>query len=104
MIGQAPVLIAAVALDPAYKMPCGVHSHTVDLGIAVEHMVLAAVDEGLGACWVGAFSQEKVKEVLQIPGKYVVVGVLPIGYANQQRAASSRKSFEEIVCYEIFKE
>jgi nitroreductase len=104
MIGQAPVVIAAIALDPEWKMPCGVYSHPVDLGIAVEHMALAAVDEGLGACWVGAFSQDKVKEVLQIPGRYVVVGVLPIGYSNQQRAPSSRKSIEEIVCYEMFTE
>jgi nitroreductase len=103
-VGQAPVIIAAIALDPVRLMPCDVPSYAVDLAIAVENMALAAVDEGLGSCWIGAFDQKKIKEVLGVPEKYAVAALLPIGYPKQARAAAPRKSISEIVCYEVFKE
>ncbi len=101
-VGQAPIIIAAVALMPDRIMTCGVPSYAVDLAIAVEHIVLAAVDEGLGTCWIGAFSQENVRKVLGIPEKYKVVTVMPIGYPAGETAARTRKSFEEVVCYDKF--
>ena len=54
-------------------MSCDVPSYAVDLAIAIEHIVLAAVDEGLGTCWIGAFSQENARRILGIPDKYKVV-------------------------------
>jgi nitroreductase len=104
MVAQAPVIIAAVALDPVRMMMCDVPSYAVDLSIAIEHMVLAAASEGLGTCWIGAFSQDKAREALGVPSKYKVVTVLPVGYPKQIRAASPRKSFEEVFCFETFKE
>jgi len=103
-ISQAPIIIIAVALMPERIMTCGVPSYAVDLAIAMEHVVLAAVDEGLGTCWIGAFSQEKVKRILSIPDKYKVVTVMPMGYPIGETVASSRKPIEEIVCYEKFTE
>jgi nitroreductase len=104
MVGQAPVIIATVALDPVRLMLCDVPSYAVDLAIATEHMVLAAADEGLAACWIGAFHQDKAREVLGIPSRYKVVSLFPVGYANQTRPPSPRKSLAEIICYESFKE
>lgn len=103
-VGQAPIIIAAVALMPERIMTCGVPSYAVDLAIAVEHIVLAAVDEGLGTCWIGAFSQEKVRGILGIPDKYRVVTVLPVGYPAGETAAVSRKPIGQVVCYEKFTE
>lgn len=103
-VGQAPIIIAAVALMPERIMTCGVPSYAVDLAIAMEHMVLAAVDEGLGTCWIGAFSQEKVRGILGIPDKYRVVTVLPVGYPAREMAAVSRKPIGQVVCYEKFTE
>jgi nitroreductase len=103
-VGQAAVIIAAVALEPLRLMSCEVPAYAVDLSIAVENMALAAVDEGLGSCWIGAFDQAKVKQLLGIPDKYKVVALLPIGYAKQSRPATPRKSISEVVCYENFKE
>jgi nitroreductase len=103
-VGQAPVIIAAVALMPDRIMTCGVPAYAVDLAIAVEHIVLAAVDEGLGTCWIGAFSQENVRKVLSIQEKYKVVTVMPIGYPAGETAARPRKSIEEVVCYDKFVE
>jgi len=101
-VGEAPVVIAAVALEPNYIMSCGVPAYAVDLSIAVDHMTLVAVEEGLGTCWIGGFDQEKVREILKIPSKYKVVALLPIGFPADSPGPKIRKSFEEIVCYDNF--
>ncbi len=103
-VGQAPIIIVAVALMPERIMTCGVPSYAVDLAIAIEHVVLAAVDEGLGTCWIGAFSQENVRRIIDIPDKYKVVTVIPIGYPAGETATKPRKPIEEVVCYEKFTE
>ncbi|MBA7485532.1 MAG: nitroreductase [Firmicutes bacterium] len=103
-VGEAPVVIAAVALRTDHIMMCGVHSYPVDLAIAVDHITLAAVEEGLGSCWIGAFSQAEVKRILNIPKQYMVVALLPIGYPAETGGLKSRKPLETIVSYETFSE
>jgi len=102
-VGEAPVVIAAVALDPEHIMSCGVPEYAVDLAIAVDHITLQAVELGLGSCWIGAFSQQEAKKILNIPDKYKVVALLPIGYPGVPPGPKIRKSMEEIVCYETFR-
>ena len=101
-ISEAPVIIVAVALEPEEVMSSGVPNYAIDLAIAVDHMTLAAVEEGLGTCWVGAFSQEKVKKVLGIPERYKVVVLLPLGFPADKPGPKSRKNLEEIVCDENY--
>ena len=62
---QAPVLIACCTYpEDSYKKIGGyINSHQIDLGIAFEHLVLAAAEQGLGTCWIGAFDEIKVKEL-----------------------------------------
>ena len=92
----------SVSLDPEYIMPCGVPAYGVDLGIAVEHMALTAVEEGLGTCWIGAFSQKEIKQVLKIPQNYQVVALMPLGFPADKADSKTRKNLEEIVSYEDF--
>ena len=103
-VGQASIIIVAVALMPERIMTCGVPSYAVDLAIAIEHIVLAAVDEGLGTCWIGAFSQENARRIVGVPDKYKVVTVMPMGYPAVETAPRPRKPIEEVVCYEKFTE
>jgi nitroreductase len=103
-VGKAPVVIAAVATMLELVMICGVPEYPVDLAIAVDHLTLAAVDEGLGTCWIGAFSQEKVCDILKIPKSCRTVALLPLGFPKQPGRPKVRKSLDEIVCYETFKE
>ena len=94
------MVIAAVATDLEFTMPCGIQSYAIDVAIAIDHMTLAAVDEGLGTCWIGAFSQEKVREILNVPDQYRVVALLPLGFPRKERAHKPRKPLNEIVYYE----
>ncbi len=103
-VGQAPVIIVAVALEPDQTMMCGVERYAVDLSIAVDHITLAAVDKGLGTCWIGAFDQEEVCRIAGVPDQYKVVTVLPLGYPADEPRAKGRKPLEEIVCWETFSE
>jgi len=101
-VAEAPVIIVAVALDPEDILSSGVPSYALDLAIAVDHMTLAATEEGLGTCWIGAFNQEEVKKILKIPEKYKVVVLMPLGFPADKSGPKSRKNIEEIVCYENF--
>ena len=75
----------------------------VDFGICFEHLILAAAAEGLAACWIGWFSEDKIKKVLDIPQKYKVMSITPLGFPVKQKSeVTDRKSLKEIVHYENF--
>lgn len=109
-IGEAPVLVA-VCIDPEAS---GVHNnmeyYLVDAGISMEHLVLAAVEEGLGTCWIAGFDEAKAKKLLNIPEKVRVVALTPLGYpasisergktVREFVKASKRKSLQDIVHFE----
>lgn len=99
-IAQAPVVIAGVGLLPDRVMLCEVPGDPVDVAIALEHLALAAAAEGLGTCWIGAFHQDRVRDVLGIPESAKVIGVMTLGYPAVGPRPKSRKPISEIVCYE----
>ncbi len=96
-VGEAPVVIAGVGINPSLVMRCGVTAQTVDLSIALTQIVLQATELGLGTCFIGAFHQDLVKQVLQIPEEYVVVQVLTMGYPDEEPAPRPRLPLDEIV-------
>lgn len=98
-VGQAPVVIAACGTSDMV-MTCGQPACVLDVTIAVDHMTLAAVAEGLGTCWIGAFYEDKVKEVLGIPEQIRVVALLLLGYPAQAARSTPRKKMDEILAYE----
>jgi nitroreductase len=55
-----------------------------DVGAAVENMILAAWEEGLGSCWLISVDRDKVAEILGIPGGYKVDCVLALGYPAEK--------------------
>ncbi|MFA5033400.1 MAG: nitroreductase family protein [bacterium] len=101
-IADAPVVIAAVSTNPERIMSCAVPAYAVDLAIAVDHITLQATALGLGSCWIGAFSQEEVKKILNVPDEYKVVSLLPVGYPSDSPVPKSRKLLNEIISYETF--
>lgn len=102
-VGQAPVVIAGVATNPEGLMKCEVPVWPVNLGIAIDHITLAAHDEGLGTCWIGAFSQSEARDILGIPESCKIVALLPMGYPDAEGREKNRKPLEEIICYDTWK-
>ncbi|OHD82491.1 MAG: hypothetical protein A3J97_10545 [Spirochaetes bacterium RIFOXYC1_FULL_54_7] len=102
-VGQAPVVVAGCGLMPDRIMRCGMPGDPIDLAIAMEHLALAATAEGLGTCWIGAFEQNKVRDVLGIPETARVVEVMTLGYPEDAPSPKKRKALDEIVCYDSWK-
>ena len=76
----------------------GVEYYQIDLGIAMEHMVLKATELGLGTCWIGWFKEKRIKELLGIPGRVKVSALLAVGYpAGDPPAQRGRKPLEHIL-------
>jgi nitroreductase len=95
---EAPAMIVALA-DPDASPSW----YDNDVGIAFEHIVLAATDLGLGTCWMGQTRRDaEVKELLGIPGKYKVVALTPLGVPDETPGPKERKDLDEIVSWERF--
>jgi nitroreductase len=81
-IADAPITILGCGFpEAAYKKVGGYgNSVEIDVAIALDHLTLAAVAEGLGTCWIAAFSEPKVKSLLEVPRHVRVVAMTPLGY------------------------
>ena len=101
-VGEASVVIVGCATNLEHIMPCGEHSYPIDLSIALDHMSLQAAALGLGTCWIGAFYQDKVKEILEIPNEVRVVAIMPLGFPQALGVKRGRKDLSEIVCYDKY--
>lgn len=100
-VGEAAVVIAACAEGVDHVMPCGLLSYPIDVAIALDHITLAAVELGLGTCWIGAFDEAKVKSLLGIPNEIRVVELMPLGYPAEPSARTkSRIGIDDIVKHE----
>jgi nitroreductase len=51
-----------------------------DVGASVENITLAALEEGIGCCWIGSFDRKKIKDILNIPDGYGIDLILALGY------------------------
>jgi len=99
-VGEAPVVIACCATNTDYVMRCGQLCYPIDLAIAIDHMTLQAVEEGLGTCWVGSFYEDQVKAILGIPKEVRVVELLALGYPKDRQGPKNRLPLDQIACHE----
>jgi len=62
------------------------------VGAVIENMLLSLTDQGLGACWVGAFAESEIKSYFKIPEDWNLEAAIPIGYPKTKVKQSERKS------------
>jgi len=86
-IAQAPVVLVFCAVPKRSAVKYKERGRDLyaiqDATIAASFAWLQAVILGLSACWVGAFTEEEIKEILQIKETWQPVAILPIGYAGE---------------------
>lgn len=102
-VGEAPAVLVMCATESSKVMSCGQPAYTIDLSIALSYMVLEAWEQGLGTCWLGAFIEDEVKKILDIPQNVRVVAMSPLGYPNESPEPRPRKKFDEVVCFDSYK-
>ncbi|MDP8315580.1 MAG: nitroreductase family protein [Candidatus Celaenobacter antarcticus] len=110
-IKDAPVVIVACANPNDSGHLNGQDYYLVDVAISFQQMMLAAWEMGIGSCWLGAFNDKKVQEILGIPEKLKVVALSPFGYPKDKDSlyakaiktfagSKKRKDIEKIVHWE----
>lgn len=62
-----------------------------DVGAAIENMILAALEKGIGSCWLLSVDREKLREILNIPENYKIDSVLALGYPNENPVIEDMK-------------
>jgi len=98
---QAPLLIAICAIPAqSWIRRDGKNYADVDVTIAMDHLILAATNLGLGTCWVAAFDPAATREVLHLPAGVEPIAFTPLGYPADQPGPKERKSLPELVRYE----
>jgi len=70
----------------------GIAYYLLDAGIAGEHFVLAATEQGLGTCWIGWFRERAVKKLLGIPRSVRVVSLIAVGYPADELPTCGARS------------
>lgn len=78
----------------------GYNSLETDLTIAMDHLILAAANEGIGSCWIAAFEPNVLHEALQLDKDEIVFAITPLGYPGaeyQGERLKDRKPLAEIV-------
>jgi nitroreductase len=99
----APVSIV-VCVDPR---PCyarysdrGERLYAIqDTAAAVENILLAAVDRGLAACWVGAFDEDTVREALGVTAPITPIAIIPVGHSAEAAGRPARRPLSEVTTW-----
>jgi nitroreductase len=103
---EAPVIIVICAhldwiVHRLGARAAGLQYYLLDIGIAGEHMALAATEMGLGTCWIGWFRAEAIKKILNIPRGWKVVALLTLGYPKEGgvQTPRNRLGLDEILFF-----
>ncbi len=67
-----------------------------DLAFASQNLVLRATELGLGTCYIGIVDRKKIKEILNIPEKYLLPYVIIAGYPAEEPRPTPRRGIDEI--------
>jgi nitroreductase len=98
------------ALAPLVLCACGIPAQNwvrrdgknyndVDVTIAMDHLILAATNLGLGTCWIAAFDPAAAREILRLPEGVEPIAFTPLGYPADSARPKQRKALSDIVRY-----
>ncbi|RMD57372.1 nitroreductase family protein [Candidatus Woesearchaeota archaeon] len=98
-VGSAPLIIVVCSyVERARRLyqEEGERFAIMGASAAIENMLLAAQDQGLGSCWVGAYDSARLKALLEIPEDVLICAVLPIGYPDKVPSMPNKLNIEDI--------
>jgi len=97
---KAPVVICICAVpSQAWSRMDNKNYGDVDATIAMDHLILAATELGLGTCWIAAFDPTAAREVLGLPKGVEPIAFTPLGYPADRPSGKKRKPLTDLVRY-----
>ena len=104
-IASAPIIIVAVANIKRSSGRYGSRGELYaiqDATASVMNIMLAATNIGLGTCWIGAFDEEIVRDILHIPVGERPVAMVPIGFPDEDPVMPQRMDLDQIIHREMW--
>jgi nitroreductase len=95
---EAPVVLAAW-YTPSFLLK---QYQPYDVANCVTYVLLAAHAKGLGTCWIGWFSEDRVKTVLSLPKKAKVAALITLGYPKETPEPRDRNPVKDFVYREVY--
>jgi len=103
---EASVVVVVCADEKLAEQSYGVRGKSLfciqDTAAAVQNIMLTAYSLGLGSCWIGAFKEDEVRQVIKAPNGMRPIALIPVGYPNEAPAARNRRPVSEIMHKETF--
>lgn len=96
------VACANVKRTVARYGPAGAEWALIDTAAAVQNLLLTATALGLSGCWVGGFNEQAMKEKLKIPAYVRIVGLVPIGYSEEEVSPKSRLPLKWVTHHNVY--
>ena len=98
-VEEAPLLIALCGDASSRIYRQFLHE---DIGLAGSQIMLQAHALGLGTCWIGGLDRKAIAGILKVPGDMEVVGLLTVGFPDEDPKPRPRKSLAEVVHYDVY--
>ena len=97
---QAPLVLCACGIPAQnWVRRDGKNYNDVDVAIAMDHLILAAANSGLGTCWIAAFDPAAAREILRLPEGVEPIAFTPLGYPVDSPRPKQRKPLSDLVRY-----
>lgn len=90
-VAESPVVIVCCGKPTRAITDSDRSSYEVDAAIALTYVTLAAVEYGIGSCWISIFDEKKIKEILSIPEEIRVIALMSLGYPKYVSDSKKRR-------------
>ncbi len=94
---EAPMIVVACGnAEESWHRLDGQPAVDLDLGIAMEHLVLAAAAESLGTCWVCAYDVDAMTKAVNLEAPWRALAITPVGFARSEPKSPLRKDMDAL--------
>ena len=87
--GEEPTAYIVILADTEIKKSNYQH----DAGAAAQNIMLAAIEEGIGSCWIGSINREALREILNIPESLEINTIIALGYPAEEPVVEEYSGF-----------
>jgi nitroreductase len=105
-VAEAPLVIAVCSDLDRVSSAYGERGKSLysiqNTSAAIENLLLAAWERGLGTCWVGAFNEQRIREILVLPGNVRPLALIPLGYPAKIPKKPGRRRLEQVLHQERY--